>query len=91
VEEKIAYVADRSAYAGTVATLDQCLARVIDNAGITFRDALRMVTLTPATILNVAHRKGTLEAGKDADIVILDSKLNVTHTLVGGKVAFTRT
>lgn len=91
VEEKIAYVADRSAYAGTVATLDQCLARVIDNAGITFRDALRMVTLTPATILKVAHRKGTLEAGKDADIVILDNKLNVAQTLVGGKVAFTRT
>ena len=90
VEEKIAFVADRSAYAGTVATLDQCLARVIDNAAITFKDALRMVTLTPATILSVAHRKGSLEAGKDADIVILDSKLNVTQTIVAGKVAFTR-
>jgi N-acetylglucosamine-6-phosphate deacetylase len=88
-EEKIAFVADHSAYAGTVATLDQCLARVIENADTTFRDALRMVTLTPATILNVAHRKGSLEAGKDADVVILDSKLNVTQTIVAGKVAFT--
>jgi N-acetylglucosamine-6-phosphate deacetylase len=89
VEENIAFVADRSAYAGTVATLDQCLARVIENADTTFQNALRMVTLTPATILNLANRKGSLEAGKDADIVILDSKLNVTQTVVGGKVAFT--
>jgi N-acetylglucosamine-6-phosphate deacetylase len=66
------------------------LARVIDNAGITFTDALRMVTLTPSTILKVANRKGSLEAGKDADVVIFDSKLNVTQTIVGGKVAFSR-
>jgi N-acetylglucosamine-6-phosphate deacetylase len=90
VEEKIAFVADRSAYAGTVATLDQCLARVIDNAGITFTDALQMVTLTPSTILKVANRKGSLEAGKDADVVIFDSKLNVTQTISGGKVVYTR-
>ncbi len=90
VEEKIAFVADRSAYAGTVATLDQCLARVIENAGTTFQNALRMVTLTPATILNVAKRKGSLEAGKDADITILDSKLTVTQTVVGGKEVYTR-
>jgi N-acetylglucosamine-6-phosphate deacetylase len=90
VEENIAFVADRSAYAGTVATLNQCLARVIENAGTTFQNALRMVTLTPATILNVANRKGSLEPGKDADIAILDSKLNVTQTIARGKVAFTR-
>jgi N-acetylglucosamine-6-phosphate deacetylase len=90
VEEQIAFVADRSAYAGTVATLDQCLARVIDNAGVTFRDALRMVTLTPSTILKVADRKGSLEAGKDADVVIFDSKLNVNQTIVGGEVVYAR-
>jgi N-acetylglucosamine-6-phosphate deacetylase len=49
-----------------------------------------MVTLTPATILNVANRKGSLEPGKDADIAILDNKLNVTQTIARGKVAFTR-
>jgi N-acetylglucosamine-6-phosphate deacetylase len=90
VEENIAFVADRSAYAGTVTTLDRCLARVIENAGTTFQNALRMVTLTPATILKVAQRKGSLEVGKDADIVILDRNLKVSQTLVAGRVVYTR-
>jgi len=90
VEEGIAFVADRSAYAGTVTTLDQCMARVMENAGITFQNALRMVTLTPATILGVAQRKGSLEPGKDADITILDSHLKVAHTLVAGKTVYAR-
>lgn len=34
-------------------------------------EALRAVTLTPAEILNVADRIGSLEAGKDADLVVL--------------------
>jgi N-acetylglucosamine-6-phosphate deacetylase len=38
----------------------------------------------------VAHRKGSLEAGKDADMVILDSKLNLAQTVVGGTIVFTR-
>lgn len=90
VEDKTAFVADRSAYAGTVATLDQCMCRVIENAATTFQNALRMVTLTPATILGVANRKGRLERGLDADIAILDSNMRVSQTLVAGQTVYTR-
>jgi N-acetylglucosamine-6-phosphate deacetylase len=87
LEESIAYVTDRSAYAGSVATMDQCLRRTMENMGISLQDALRMVSLTPATILGVAVRKGSLEAGKDADIVILDGDYQVTQTIVEGRVS----
>jgi N-acetylglucosamine-6-phosphate deacetylase len=91
LEESTAFVADRSAYAGSVVTLDRCLRRVIELTGISFRDALRMITSTPATILGVADRLGRLQAGKDAHVVVLDDALNVTHTLVAGKMVFAKT
>ena len=86
LEEAIAYVADRSAYAGSVATMDRCLRCAIENMDVSLRDVLRMVSLTPATILGVADRKGSLETGKDADIVILDDDLRVVHTIVAGHI-----
>jgi N-acetylglucosamine-6-phosphate deacetylase len=88
LEESIAFVADRSSYAGSVVPMDRCLRQVIAHTGVSLRDALRMLTLTPATILGVANRKGSLEVGKDADIVILDHQLNVAQTIVTGRVVF---
>jgi len=53
-------------------------------------EALRMVSATPASILGVAHRKGSLAPGKDADVVILDSDLQVIHTIVLGQLFYSR-
>jgi len=84
LEEDIAYVADRSAYAGSVATMDRCVRVAIESMDLALPDAFRMASLTPATILGVSDRKGSLEAGKDADVVILDDDLRVVHTVVRG-------
>ena len=90
LEEEISYVADRSAYAGSVATMDHCLRCAIESMDLSLPDALRMASLTPATILGVADRKGSLETGKDADVVILDDDLRVVHTVAGGRVFDTK-
>jgi N-acetylglucosamine-6-phosphate deacetylase len=86
LEEEIVHVVDRSAYAGSVATMDHCLRVAIEIMDVSLPDALRMVSLTPATILGVADHKGSLETGKDADIVILDDNLHVAHTVAGGRI-----
>jgi len=86
LEEDIAYVADHSAYAGSVATMDHCLRVAIESMDLSLADAFRMASLTPATILGVSDRKGSLEAGKDADVVILDSDLHVVYTIACGRV-----
>lgn len=57
--------------------------------------ALRAVTLTPAEILGVADRIGSLQVGKDADIVILsghplDTLSQVEMVLIEGKTVFER-
>jgi N-acetylglucosamine-6-phosphate deacetylase len=86
LEESIAYLADRTAYAGSAATMDHCLRVAIAEMGLSLSDALRMVSLTPAQILGVSQRKGSLQPGKDADVVILDQQCNVQCTVVRGRV-----
>ncbi len=86
LEEEISYLADRSAYAGSVATMDRCLRCALESMDLSLSDALAMATLTPATILGVAERKGSLEEGRDADVVVLDGQLRVRATVAGGTI-----
>lgn len=88
VDGEMSYLPDRSAFAGSVVPLDRCLRNVVQRTGISLADGLRMVSATPAAILGVSARKGALAPGKDADIVILDADLNVTRTIIGGRVVF---
>lgn len=43
-------------------------------------------SLNPARSVNLAHRKGSLEAGKDADLVLVDDAINVYLTMVEGRI-----
>jgi N-acetylglucosamine-6-phosphate deacetylase len=86
LEEEISYLPDRSAFAGSITTMDRCLRNTVRLMGVPLEDALRMVSGTPATILGVAHRKGSLAPGKDADVVILNADLQVTHSVVSGQL-----
>ena len=86
LEEEISYVADRSAYAGSVATMDQCVRVAVESMDLALRDVFRMASLTPASILGVSDRKGSLDVGKDADVVILDDDLRVLYTVARGHV-----
>ncbi len=57
--------------------MDRLVQVMVQKAGIPVADAVRMASETPARIIGVADRKGTLQKGKDADIVILDKSVNV--------------
>ncbi|MBR5660281.1 MAG: N-acetylglucosamine-6-phosphate deacetylase [Bacteroidales bacterium] len=83
VEDGVCKLSDRSALAGSIATMD-VLIRTMVGAGIPFDDAIRMSSETPARIIGVQDRKGTLQKGKDADIVIYDNDINVKLVLRKG-------
>jgi len=63
---------------------------MISMAGVPFTNAVRMITSSPARIMNVADRKGSLIEGKDADIVIFDADINIETTIIKGKVVYTK-
>lgn len=85
VEDGVCKLSDRSALAGSVATMD-VLIRTMVGVGIPFDDAIRMSSETPARILGVEDRKGTIQKGKDADIVIYDNDINVKLVLQRGQL-----
>lgn len=88
VEHGIARLPDDTAYASSVTTLDVCVRNGLERVGLNLRDSVRMATLTPATIVGVHDRKGSLEAGKDADIVVIDANVNVQLTMARGQVVY---
>ena len=69
--------------AGSTLTLDRALRNIV-GLGASLSDTLRMLTLNPATLLGIESRKGSLRAGADADIVLLDDALNVTQVWTRG-------
>lgn len=83
----VAMTADRTAFAGSIATVRQCLLQMVAVVGVSFSDALRMATLTPATILGVEDRVGRLAPGCSADVLILErGTLAIRQLLLGGGV-----
>lgn len=87
IEDGVAKLPDRSVFAGSVATADR-LIRTILSANIPLTDAVTMMSLTPARILNCNDRKGSLEVGKDADIILFDDQINIDTTIVNGRVVY---
>jgi N-acetylglucosamine-6-phosphate deacetylase len=74
--------------AGSALTLDQAVRNIVKFTRASLREAIQMATLTPARSIGVSTRKGSLEPGKDADVVMLDEGLNVVSTMVGGEVVW---
>jgi N-acetylglucosamine-6-phosphate deacetylase len=69
--------------AGSTLTLDRALRNIVA-LGTSLPDAVRMLTLNPATLLGIEFKKGSLRVGADADILLLDEGLHVTNVWARG-------
>ena len=74
--------------AGSILTMDKAVRNMISMVGVSLSEAIQMATINPARCLGVQDRKGSLAAGKDADIIILDKELKVKLTMVKGKTVY---
>lgn len=90
VEDDVAKLPDRSAFAGSVATADRLVRNMIRLADVPLIDAVRMMTSTPARIVGVNERKGTIAKGKDGDVVIFDDDIVINTTIISGRVVYNR-
>jgi len=84
IEDGVAKLLDRTAFAGSVAFSDRLVRNMINMAKVSVVDAVKMASTTPAKIIG-ANNKGELLPGYDADVVIFDKDINIFATLVGGK------
>ena len=71
--------------AGSTLTLDRALRNIVA-LGASLGDAVRMLTLNPAALLGLEFKKGTLRAGSDADVVLLNEDLQVASVFARGEL-----
>lgn len=90
VEDGVAKLMDRTAFAGSVATMDRVVRTVHSLTDLPLAEVVLSATETPARIMGLDATKGSIEEGKDADIVIFDDDVNILHTIIGGKVFYTK-
>jgi N-acetylglucosamine-6-phosphate deacetylase len=73
---------------GSVLTMDQALRNVLQMTEVSLQQAVGMLTLNPALAAQVSDRKGRLQAGYDADVLIFEQSLALQATICRGAVAF---
>lgn len=88
VEDGVAKLLDKSAFAGSVATADRLVRTMVQIAGCSMPDAIRMITENPAKVMGISDKKGSLVAGMDADVVIFDKNINIKNTIIGGRIVY---
>jgi N-acetylglucosamine-6-phosphate deacetylase len=76
--------------AGSVLRMPSAVQNMLNFTGCELQDALKMAAENPAKILNMFHRKGSIAEKKDADLVVLNEKLEVVLTLCRGEVVYAR-
>lgn len=85
IEDGVAKLPDRSAFAGSIATDDRLIHTMCCGVGVPLWDAVHMMSLTPARVMGIDQAKGSIAAGKDADLVCFDDQISVLGVMVGGK------
>ena len=76
---------DRTAFASSTTMLNQMIPILMDTVGVPLVEAIRMASLTPARVIGVDDRKGSLEAGKDADMAIFEDDFSAWRTMIRGQ------
>jgi N-acetylglucosamine-6-phosphate deacetylase len=86
VEDDVAKLPDKTAFAGSVATADRLVRNMVQLADVPLLHAVLMMSATPARIMGVGDKKGSLISGKDADIVIFDENIRIQKVVIEGQI-----
>ena len=74
--------------AGSTLTLDKAVRNVMQFAGVSLNQALAMASRVPAEAMRWSGRKGVLEPGADADVILFDASLNIRASIVAGNLVY---
>ena len=85
VHDGVGMMFDRTAFASSTTLVNQMVPILTDAVGIPLVEAVRMATLTPACVIGFDDRKGSLKAGKDADLAVFEDDFTAWRTMIGGR------
>ena len=81
---------DGQALASSASGMDRIVRTFWQQTGVPLWQVIRMASLSPARMLGWDDRLGSLQVGKWADVLVLDSELNVLRVYQGGRCVYTR-
>lgn len=85
VSDGVARLPDNTRYAGSIQPISQMVRNLVKDAEIPFVDAIRIASLTPAKVIGMDDKIGSISIGKYADFCFMDKDLKVVKTIVNGK------
>ncbi|MGP9020124.1 N-acetylglucosamine-6-phosphate deacetylase [Streptomyces sp. BR1] len=85
VKEGVARLVEGGSIAGSTLTLDRAFRRAVTIDGLSVEDTVRAISANPARLLGVYDKVGSLEPGKDADLVVLDAEFTVRGVMRRGE------
>ncbi len=85
VKEGAARLKDGS-LAGSTLNLRTAVYNMIKYLDVPICDAVRMASLTPAAAINLNNKKGSIEIGKDADLILFDDDINIKSVAIAGNI-----
>ncbi len=84
IEDDVAKLPSRQAFAGSIATTDRIVRTMINLAGVSVSDAVKMASANPAKHLGVFNKKGSISVGKDADLLLFDDNIKIDSVYIAG-------
>ena len=86
IENGVAYMPGKTSFGGSVATADRLVRTMYRLADVPLTEAVKMMTATPARVLGVNDRIGSVAPGMDADLLLFDEEISVSLVMTKGKV-----
>ena len=86
VEDGVAKLPSRDAFAGSVATVDRLVRNMVNLVDVPLQEAVKMMTYNPAKVMGIESNKGSIAIDKDADIIVFDRDIKVSLVMVSGKI-----
>lgn len=82
IENGVAKLMDRSAFAGSVATFDRLVRVFYKDVNVPLVDCIKMASTNPAKVIGESETKGKIQEGYDADIVVFDDDINIKMVFI---------
>lgn len=88
VQDGMAIMPDRTGYASSVVRMNDLVKTLIGPVGLSIPDAIKMASAVPAKIIGMENVMGSIEIGKNANIIIADDNIEVYKTIINGIKVF---
>ncbi len=87
VNENSARLSDGT-LAGSILKMNVAVQNMMKHTNLKIFEAVALASLNPAKLIHLEKSKGSIEIGKDADIIIFDEELKIAQTIIGGQVVY---